>query len=554
MAVQRLLSLASVFLCAATAQPLGKSAISGTVVDGESNDPIRKAVVTLTLEGRPSRWATTRTDAVGRFEFTGLPAGKYHLRALKANEGTAIYGANSLRELGDLIMLGDAETHPAVKLRFLHAASLSGHVYDSDGEPVPNANVNLLRQGRNLGAPVLVNAGNANTDDRGEYRVTNVDPGRYYLRVTPQTWGWPGKLPGGHTAMLASQFYGGARESKDAAPVHVSGGDSLAGLDFHLISEPAVELHGQIAGVPHPPEPPPAQQAGSNDNLFEGAPGPQITISPADSGTQNWSSTTMAQGPDHRFQLPDIPAGHYRLDASFESGGKTYAASKTMDLQPGVGDIVLTLAPAVDIQGTFRVDGPASRARSGASFRVQFTRSGGRRTIAAQIGTDGRFTLKDVPPGEWQLAVTPIPPGYLKAAQLGDKDVRFTTCEVGSQSEPLNIVVSLRTAAVTGEVDGETSPSKRAGIVIAPLGPYHNVVRYYHSVIADEDGKFEVSGIAPGKYKIFAIEKMTPAAFRNPEAADQLEELGDVLELAEGATVQAHPKLIPAARAQKVLP
>jgi hypothetical protein len=47
--------LASVFLVAAVAQPLGKGVISGTVVDGESGDPIRKALVTPPLDGAPPR-------------------------------------------------------------------------------------------------------------------------------------------------------------------------------------------------------------------------------------------------------------------------------------------------------------------------------------------------------------------------------------------------------------------------------------------------------------------------------------------------------------------
>jgi hypothetical protein len=46
---------------------------------------------------------------------------------------------------------------------------------------------------------------------------------------------------------------------------------------------------------------------------------------------------------------------------------------------------------------------------------------------------------------------------------------------------------------------------------------------------------------------------MAPASFRTPEAADQLDELGEVIELAEGATLEAHPKLIPVDRAAKAL-
>jgi hypothetical protein len=540
--------LASVFLVAAVAQPLGKGVISGTVVDGESGDPIRKAIVTLTLDGAPSRWATARTDSSGRFEFQGLPAGKYHLRAAKANEGSAIYGANSLRELGDSIVLGEGETRGGATLRFLHSATIEGHVYDSDGDPVANATVNLLRLGRNLGNPILTNYRGSSTDDKGEYRVSNVDSGKYYLRVAPQT-GRMGGMPSGHQSVLVGQYYGGAKEYKDATPVHVGSGETLAGLDFHVPSETAVEVRGQVAGVPSDSEP------STPIMMDEQMNGPQITLTPAEAGLERWSTGTRAQGPEHRFQMPDVPAGRYRVEASFQSGGKTYGASQIVDVEPGSGEMLLTLAPATDIQGTLRVEGePAQEAGNG--FRVQLSRSGTQQgAIFAHVGADGRFSLKDVPPGgDWQLAVTPVPPGFLKSAQFGDKDVRFTNFEVASKTDvALNIVVSMHTARVEGEIDAESSDSKRAGIVLAPVGPYHNLARYYYGGVSDEEGKFKLRGIAPGKYKIFALEKMAAAGFRNPDAADQLDDVGEVIELAEGATVQTHPKLIPAARALKAL-
>src|SRR5580658_4632792 len=283
----------SLSLIATFAQPLGKGVISGTVVDGESGDAIRKAVVTLSLPGPPRRWATTRTDGSGRFQFDGLPAGKYDLRATKASEGSAIYGANHLRELGDTITLGDGETRGNITLRFLHSASISGHVYDSDGETVADVTVNLLRQGRNLGAPILTNYRNATTDDRGEYHISSIDPGQYYLHTAPSRLGRFGGPDTGSEPILVDQFYGGARDSKDAAPIHVGGGESLAGLDFRLIAEPAVEVRGQILGVPaeSAPESPPAESEHFGGLTIShggmGGPGIRVTVTPAEAGSLN---------------------------------------------------------------------------------------------------------------------------------------------------------------------------------------------------------------------------------------------------------------------------
>jgi hypothetical protein len=106
---------------------------------------------------------------------------------------------------------------------------------------------------------------------------------------------------------------------------------------------------------------------------------------------------------------------------------------------------------------------------------------------------------------------------------------------------------------LTGEIETGGSDSKRAGIVLAPIGQFHNQARLYYTAISDERGKFQFPRVVPGKYKIFAVERLLPERFRNPESADQLGDLGTDIELTEGAVRTVHPKLIPAERAREAL-
>jgi hypothetical protein len=140
-------------------------------------------------------------------------------------------------------------------------------------------------------------------------------------------------------------------------------------------------------------------------------------------------------------------------------------------------------------------------------------------------------------------------------ARLGDQDVRFAGMEIepGSQ-DSLNVVISMNTAQVHGQVDAGDRDSKRAGILLAPTGQYSTLTRFFYDVAADDTGKFELKDIAPGKYKIFALEKLAPGEFKTPEAASQLGPLGEEIELAEGASLEVHPKLIPVDRAREALP
>src|SRR5262249_35005500 len=142
------------------------------------------------------------------------------------------------------------------------------------------------------------------------------------------------------------------------------------------------------------------------------------------------------------------------------------------------------------------------------------------------------------------------PRGFLKSASFADQDVRFSAMllEPGSETQ-LKIVVSTRTASIEGDL-GPT----RAGILVAPIGAHHELARFYYSTNTDADGKFRLLGIAPGKYRVFALEKMSAQNFRSPEAADQLGELGEEIELTEGSKITVHPKPIPPERAREAIP
>jgi hypothetical protein len=140
-------------------------------------------------------------------------------------------------------------------------------------------------------------------------------------------------------------------------------------------------------------------------------------------------------------------------------------------------------------------------------------------------------------------------------ARLGDQDIRFARMQISPGSEEsISIVISMNTAQVHGEVDAGSDDSKRAGILLAPTGQYSTLTRFYYDVAADDSGKFELKDIAPGKYKIFALEKLAPAEFKTPEAVSQVGQFGEEIDLAEGARLEVHPKLIPVERAREALP
>lgn len=455
------------------AQPAGHGVISGTVIDASSGDPVRKAIVTITWHGTPRAWATTRTDGSGRFIVEGLPAGKYDLRAGKPGLGTAIYGANSVRELGDLLTLGESEIHGGVKLRFLRSASISGTVVDPDGDPIPGAVVAVLHRGRQLGEPILTNGQSTTTNDRGEYRITGIDPGEFFLRCLPNV---PRPMGSVQNPIVVPQYFGGAHNSKDAAPLTVRAGDILTGIDFHLTSQHPARISGRVTGVPplDPPPDPPAASPTVNVGRTRNINGQQVAISltPADNNQFTGGGGASARPPDFRFDLPDTIPSRYRIEASVRAGDKTYYASQLIDAGEGPNDIVLAMAPAVTVKGHLTVEGSALHPAD--SFTVMLNPSRGRgRNYSARVKKDGSFLVEDVPPGPWILNVNPTPAAlFEKTVRLGDKDFLYQQIEIPPGLDaPLHIVISSNTATVTGEIDAGGAQARQAGISSSPSGP-----------------------------------------------------------------------------------
>jgi hypothetical protein len=512
--------------------------ISGTVVDATKNEPVRKAIVTLTWQGTPRSWATSQTDSSGEFRFEGLPPGTYELRAAKANAGTSIYGAFSAHELGELISLEDGETRAGVKLRFLRWATISGRVLNSDGDPASGVVVTLLVPGRDAGARVLNKYRRAETDDRGEYRVDGVAPGRYYLHASPPL-PQMGRAP---AEPLEPEFLGGVHESKDSAVLNIHGGENLIGNDFHMTAEPQTIISGHVTGIPDTssldpsaPRAPLRGFGGMNDGV-------EVFIEPADEYVAQVSGFGASlRPPDNSFTFQVSP-GRYRLQAGFQAGGKTWMATRLIDTRQPTGDMVLALAPVPDIKGRLRIEGQYAAPQSGFEVRVKRTLGAGFLTIRTHVAADGTFTLPQVPPGEWELSVDAmLPAAFLKSA-------RRLVVEPGLEKS-LNVVVSMNSAHVRGEVD-----SKRAGILLAPVGANHDVADFYYNAQIDDNGNFAMDNIVPGKYRIYALEKLTAADFKTPEAVDQLDPLGAEIDLAEGASIEVHPELISPERARKALP
>jgi hypothetical protein len=77
-----------------------------------------------------------------------------------------------------------------------------------------------------------------------------------------------------------------------------------------------------------------------------------------------------------------------------------------------------------------------------------------------------------------------------------------------------------------------------AVVAVVPDTPYRATPLRFRSVVTDSDGQYEIHGIAPGSYKLFAWTELEGAAYLNAEFMKEFEDRGKVVKAEKGAHLE----------------
>jgi hypothetical protein len=210
-------------------------------------------------------------DTQGRFYFANLVAGTYLFGVTKT-------GYLSLGALGT--ELADGEHKTDIRFRLQKMASLAGTLRDEVGDPVVGTDVILVRRSVVNGRQSWNAAGKARSDDRGVYRLGNLQAGDYIVcactrdpipfdNVLLTTLGSePLQLMnvaaralsvGSDVVSLdstlrtyAPTFYPNSATLARATRVTLAPGDEKTDLDMNLALVRATRVSGTIVGAPGP--------------------------------------------------------------------------------------------------------------------------------------------------------------------------------------------------------------------------------------------------------------------------------------------------------------
>src|ERR1051326_8083257 len=221
----------------------GKCGVCGTVIDSVTGAPLSKVEIQIQPVSRAAErlWPATLTDSKGHFTITKFDPGPHYLRAERAGYLRTFYGSKKPGASGSILQLRAGVVIDDLIVRMSSAGVLAGTVRESDGEPASGISVALWHW-------VFRNAHRhhdvyrtTRTDDLGQYRFSELEPGRYDIDVRDQ-------FGGGHQIFDGSPDGRGLtlRQPVTQSGIEITSGSRLTNIDLVMPRSFAVSVTGSI--------------------------------------------------------------------------------------------------------------------------------------------------------------------------------------------------------------------------------------------------------------------------------------------------------------------
>src|SRR3984885_9744087 len=234
--------------------------ISGKVVDARNGQALARCVVEITPTDQRSPALSFETGDDGRFDFGGVPLGKYELSAAKRGYLTQSYQQHE--DFWTAIAVGPERISDGLLFNLMPQAIFYGTVNDEAGEPIRRAQVHLYEDRELDGIRSTQQRQTVITDDRGMYEIANIPPGNYFLSASAQPWyagpvhqlrspvqsdnPQPAAVNSALDVAYPTTFYPNAIDSDDAIPIPIRGGERIE-ANMTLNAQHAMRLQLPLA-------------------------------------------------------------------------------------------------------------------------------------------------------------------------------------------------------------------------------------------------------------------------------------------------------------------
>lgn len=524
--------------------PQKLSSISGSVVSEEGALPDLTVILNKPGDSfRPQVVARTKTDAEGRYRFNDVTPGRYIITPLAHT-----YFAPELADWqpGKSLNVGEGENLEDVDFRLIRGGVIAGRITDPEGNPVIEERVNLTSEDPKITRSLtsLLFTRNS-TDDRGEYRIYGLPPGRYRVVVGRESDG--SVHIGGPNRFVRRTFYPGTTDETQARYVEVTAGGEASGIDIRVAGiSKAFTVSGRIVEA----------------ETGKPVAGVSFGYGPVEPGSKHfggYGSTGLRTNSQGEFRLEGLTPGRYGVFA-FPMEGTTdwYSDAVTFEIvDEDVNGLEIKFHKGATVAGSVIIEGvgdPAVRARLLSQLSIQATtesdelRAPDRSPVS--LAPDGSFIARGIKPGKLNIYFGwPRVKGasLLRVERNGIALTERIDVAPGSHVGGLRVVVGYGTSVIKGQVRivGGALPegarlrasARRVGSSAGSSGGLDASV--------DERGVFRIEGAMAGEYQIVLYSWQPgidePVTYPSTRRVVQVPENGEasvavVLDLSKGAS------------------
>jgi hypothetical protein len=498
--------------------------ITGTIKDAQTDEPAARVGITLrsaaTTPNATVLGATT--DAEGEFRFADVPVGNYMVSAERPGYLRMVYPAKEARSPMAPFPIRSGESREGVTWYVQPQAVVVGRVVDEAGDVVEMARVQVMAQGTGQLTPQA----SSQTNDLGEFRVSGLRPGRYLVVAERMQTG--GQADGkGYRAT----FYPSATGPESAAEIVLKAGQTSAPAQIILQRGEVFKVKGRVVGT------------WARDQMAQLTLMPRRRAGTGQPALVGWSSARGELRPDGTFEVRGAHAGEYHLVLIAFGNGRPVEMGRTpvTVAQADVENVTLPVQMPIKVQGTMRVDGEGTASMEGVNLSL-YPQEGAFGMAQGRVEANGTFQLLDVGRTAYALNLRAIPNTYVKRIMVGEKEAKGATVDFTDGATQMEITLGTRPAKLTGTVKRESELQAPGRVILLAEG-LSLTDRFMMSTPGvqpvaqvDQEGTFTFTGLAPGKYRLLALEEYQFEPVRSKEIAEKLEAKMTTLELAEGAT------------------
>jgi protocatechuate 3,4-dioxygenase beta subunit len=479
-----------------------RGTVSGRVTIKEKGAPgitvgLRKSDGTTPFE--PYLKATTDQDGV--YRITNVPAGSYDITP----SALAFVLAQTPTPRGKTVIVAEDENVEGINFALVRGGVITGRITDADGRPLIQQQVDIFRaegfDQRSQQQRQIFPSGNAQTDDRGIYRIFGLAAGRYKVASGRGDDAYSGVVQSGR-ALYKQVFHPDVSDQAKATIIEVSEGSEATNVDIALGSTvQTFSVSGRVVdtekGLPMP---------NVRFGFYRGA-GQRLEFI-------NSYGTSNNQGD---FIVEGFMPGKYSVFLFPDQRPELRTEAATFDIvDSDVTGVTVKLVRGSSLSGVVVLENedktPFAKlleSQLRAFVPVPAATGSYSQSASSTISPDGSFRLAGLHHGTANFSLSTAtgpaaPKGFAISRIERDGIVQPRGVEIkeGEQVTGLRVVVSYGTATIRGVIIAENGSLPERSPMFVRLGRSGNPLPPLSSVPVDARGHFLMEGLPAGVYEL----------------------------------------------------